>query len=231
MRKQFLHLAALSFALQAQIVFGHDVDRRVPDQRPLPQQRGQVESASDNIANRSLLAESSPATSAKPAAQAAGATTLPAPQAGATMPSQRTETINYDNWILTCREFLEGTKKRTCSATVALQRSETGQTVLALTFQLNDQGRITALLQTPTGVAITPGIELKFDKAAARKAAFDSCEPSHCLANLTADSSLIHDASISGMMTVVVQSSEGKPVNFEFPIKGFDKAYVKMTKG
>lgn len=229
MRKKYLHLAALSFVFQAQIVFGHDVDRRVLDQRPLPQ-RGPRESASDNVPNRSLLAQSSPATAAKPAPPA-GAATLPAPQSGTTLPAQRTETINYDNWILTCREFLEGTKKRTCSATVALQRSETGQIVLALTVQLNDQGRTTASLQTPTGVAITPGIELKFDKAAARKAAYDSCEPSYCVANLTADTSLIRDASVSGMMTVVVQSSEGKPVSFEFPIKGFDKAYVKMTKG
>ena len=229
MRKQYFQLAALSFALQAQIVFGHEVDRRLLDRRSLPQW-GKVESASDNVPKRSLLAQSGPATAAKPAPQA-GATTLPAPQSGTTLPAQRTETINYDNWILTCREFLEGTKKRTCSATVALQRSETGQTVLALTVQLNDQGRITASLQTPTGVAITPGIELKFDKAAARKAGFDSCEPSYCVANLTADSSLIRDASVSGMMTVVVQSSEGKPASFEFPIKGFDKAYTKMTKG
>jgi len=147
------------------------------------------------------------------------------------LPAQRTETINYENWILTCHEFLEGAKKRTCSATVAVQRTETGQTVFALSIQLSDQAKLTAVLQTPTGVAIAPGVDLKFDKTAARKATFDICEPTRCVANLVADSAFLRDASAAGTITLSVQSSDGKPVNFEFPSKGFDKAYAKMTKG
>jgi invasion protein IalB len=168
-----------------------------------------------------LLAQSYPAPSP----------TQPAAQAGAMLPSQRTETINYENWILTCREFLEGAKKRTCSATVAVQRTETGQTVLALAVQPNEQGRMTASIQIPSGVAIAPGIDVKFDKAFARKFVFDFCEPSRCSASFVADSTFIQDVSAAASVKVTLQSSDGKPVNFEFPIKGFDKAYAKMTKG
>jgi invasion protein IalB len=149
----------------------------------------------------------------------------------ATLPSQKTETINYENWILTCREFLDGPKKRNCSITVAVQKQDTNQIVLALTVQPNEQGQMVVSIQTPTGVAIAPGVELKLEKAAARKLAFDLCEPSRCSASLIADKNFVREASLAASLAVVIQSSDGKPVNFEFPIKGFDKAYAKMTGG
>jgi len=220
MRRSYSYLSAVFFALQGQAALGHELTSGLLDQRPLAPGM-ELRSAANEQPNRRLLRS----------AQAPAASPQPAPQAGATLPAQRTETINFDNWILTCREFLDGAKKRSCAATVAVQRSENGQTVFALSVQLNDQAKLSASIQTPTGVAIAPGVELKFDKTAARKAAFELCEPSRCVASLAADSAFIRDASAAGAITVSVQSSEGKPVNFEFPIKGFDKAYAKMIKG
>jgi invasion protein IalB len=156
--------------------------------------------------------------------------TAPKPGA-ATLPSQKTETINYENWILTCREFLDGPKKRSCSITVAVQKQDTNQIILALTVQPNEQGQTVVSIQTPTGVAIAPGVELKLEKAAARKLAFDFCEPSRCSASLIADKNFLREASLAASLALVIQSSDGKPVNFEFPIKGFDKAYAKMIGG
>jgi invasion protein IalB len=224
MRRPYPYLSAVFFALQGQVAFGHELASGLLDRRPLA--RGmELRSAANEQPNRRLLRfAQAPAASPQAAPQ-------PAPQAGATLPAQRTETINFDNWILTCREFLDGAKKRSCAATVAVQRSENGQTVFALSVQFNDQAKLSASIQTPTGVAITPGVELKFDKTTARKAAFEFCEPSRCVASLAADSAFIRDASAAGTIALSVQSSEGKPVNFEFPIKGFDKAYAKMIKG
>jgi invasion protein IalB len=216
MRKPYPYLSAVFLVLQGQAAFGYELTSGMPGQRPLS-----LEMAPASVANRRMVAQSNPAPTAA----------QPAPQPGATLPAQRTETINYDNWILTCREFLEGPKKRTCAATVAVQRSETGQTVFALSVQLSDQAKLTASIQTPTGVAIAPGLELKFDKTAARKVAFEICEPARCVANLVADPAFIRDASAAASITLSVQSSDGKPVNFEFPVKGFEKAYAKMTKG
>src|ERR1700760_1675045 len=57
----------------------------------------------------------------QPAPVTAQATPAP-PQAPAadTQPAERTETTNFDNWILNCREFIEGPKKRNCAMTVAV---------------------------------------------------------------------------------------------------------------
>jgi invasion protein IalB len=212
MRNQYLYLSAVIFALQGQTAFGRE-PVSMPDRHLASPAAGASE-----MPRRSTVAQ---APAAAPAA----------PPAGATLPSQRTETINYENWVLTCREFLEGAKKRNCGAAVAVQRSETGQTVFALNVQLNEQGKITVQIQTPTGVAIAPGVEVKFEKANPRKTPFDFCEPSRCVATLTTDAALIRDISAAGTVTVVMQAADGKPVNFDFPIKGFEKAYGKMTKG
>jgi len=214
MRKPFLYVSVALLALQGQGAFGHELVSGGLNQQSLPRELTNQSAA----ANRLMVAQ----TNAAPAQSAPQPSMLPA---------QRTETINYDYWILTCRELLEGPKKRSCSATVAVQRSETGQTVLALTFQPNEQGRMTATIQTPTGIAIAPGVEVRFEKAAARKLAFDVCEPSRCVASLAADAAFIHDISTAAKITVVIQAADGKPVNFELPIKGFDKAYAGMTKG
>jgi invasion protein IalB len=193
-------------ALHSQTAFGRQM---TPDIRPA------VEATSN-----SMLAQAAPP---QAAAQKPGA---------ATLPSQKTETINYENWILTCREFLDGPKKRNCSISVAVQKQDTNQIILALTVQPNEQGQMVASIQTPTGVAIAPGVELKLEKTAAvRKLAFDFCEPSRCSASLIADKNFVREASAAASLAVVIQSSDGRPVNFEFPIKGFDKAYAKMIGG
>ena len=146
MRKSYPILSAVFFALQGPTAFGHEFASRMPDQRPLSREMD-ARSGANETPNRRMLVQANPA----PAAQ-------PAPQAGATLPAQRTETINYDNWILTCREFLEGAKKRNCAATVAVQRSENGQTVFALSVQLNEQGKITASIQTPNAPPMSPSV-------------------------------------------------------------------------
>jgi invasion protein IalB len=212
MGRYYPALCLTLLALHSQSALGREIAPGTPLAPPTVAVPGR-------ISMRPMLAQASPpqATAQKPGP--------------ATLPSQKTETINYENWILTCREFLDGPKKRNCSITVAIQKQDTNQIVLALTVQPNEQGQMVASIQTPTGVAIAPGVELKLEKAAARKFMFDFCEPSRCSASLIADKNFIREASLASSLAIVIQSSDGKPVNFEFPIKGFDKAYAKMIGG
>lgn len=159
---------------------------------------------------------------AAPAPAAAATAAAPAPP-----PPQKTETINFDNWILTCREFLEGPKKRACGATVSLQKQDNNQTILVWTVQKNDAGQMLSTVQTPSGVAIAPGIDVKLEKATAHMA-FDYCEPNRCSGSLTLDKSFLKELTGAPKVTIVIQSSEGKSINFEFPIRGFDKALALM---
>jgi invasion protein IalB len=216
MRKSCVLLSAAFVALQSQVAFSYDLAQTQEPPRS---------SAPAKDTKTRTNAVSNPAVAQTTPVPAAG------PSAAATLPAERTETINFENWILTCREFLEGARKRTCAATVAVQRSENGQMVIALSIQLNEQGKITAAVQTPSGVAIAPGVDVKFEKATSRRFAFDFCEPSRCSASMPADTVFIRDVSAATSVTISLQASDGKPVNFEFPMKGFEKAYAKMTKG
>ena len=89
----------------------------------------------------SLLAQASPAPTRPPAprtpapagqppsaaAQAPGGAAQPtaaAAQAPAPQTPIRTEILNFDNWVVTCNEFAEGAKTRTCAAVLRMVQAE-----------------------------------------------------------------------------------------------------------
>lgn len=166
------------------------------------------------------------------AKQGAPAKTTPAPQpqqGSDGPPAEKTETTNFDNWILSCREFVEGPKKRSCAMTVAVRKSDTNRTVLSWTIRPNDKGQMVSIIETLPGISITPGIELKLEKGAApRKMPIEICEPNWCSGSLPMDKGFIQELATSSKASVVITSSAGQPFTFEFPINGFEKAYAKM---
>ena len=164
------------------------------------------------------------------AKQGAAAKTTPAPQQGPDgQAAEKTETTNFDNWILSCREFVEGPKKRTCAMTVAVRKSDTNRIVLSWTIRPNDKGQMVSVIETLPGISIAPGIELKLEKAGApRKMPIEICEPNWCSGSLPMDKGFIQELAISSKASVVITSSAGQPFTFEFPINGFEKAYAKM---
>jgi len=165
------------------------------------------------------VAKTTPAQSQTPAAQ-------PSPES---QPAEKTETMNIENWILTCREFVDGPKRRTCAMTVAVRKTDTNRTVLSWTVRQTDKGQFVSVIETLPGISITPGIQLKLEHGLApRKVPIEICEPNWCSGSLPMDKAFIQEVSASSKVTVVVTSSAGQPFTVEFPIKGFDKAYAKM---
>jgi invasion protein IalB len=162
----------------------------------------------------------------------AQATPSPSPSASPTpetRPAERVETINFENWILTCRELVEGPKKRSCAMTVAVNKSDTNRPVLSWTIRHTDNGQLVSVIETLPGISITPGIQLKLEKAAApRKFPIEVCEPNWCSGSLPMDKGFVQEVSASSKVTIIITSSAGQPFTFEFPIKGFEKAYAKM---
>lgn len=163
-------------------------------------------------------------------AKQAAPKTAPAPQQGSDgQPAEKTETTNFDNWILSCREFVEGPKKRTCAMTVAVRKSDTNRTVLSWTVRPNDKGQMVSIIETLPGISIVPGIEIKLDKGATpHKVPIEICEPVWCSGSLPMDKAFIQELATSSKATIVITSSAGQPFTFEFPINGFEKAYAKM---
>jgi invasion protein IalB len=141
----------------------------------------------------------------------------------------RTEISRFDGWIVTCNEFEGGSKTRGCSAQLQILQEKTNQPVFSWTIGLDDKKQLISVLQTPTGVAIAPGVELRVGKIPARKIPFATCETTRCIATTIVDAALLREMTTSPTAQAVIQGSQGNTVDFNIRMKGFDKAYAALS--
>ncbi len=168
--------------------------------------------------------------SAAPKAQAQAAPAAqPAPQPAPQPQPFKTEILNFDNWNVTCREFAEGKRKKICFAVLQIIQSNNNQVVFTWTVGSDDENRQMITFQTPTGVAITPGVELKLAKSN-RTVPYTACETGHCVASLGLDAGLVKDIAATTDAQAVIHASNGQDVQVNIPLKGFEKAYAALPK-
>lgn len=167
-----------------------------------------------------------------PTAQAAPA--QPAPQqpqtAAPSAPPQpqpvRTEITPQENWTITCRDFAD--KRRVCSAVLQVVQQQNNQVLFVWVLGKSNDGKLVSVLQTPTGVTLAPGVEVKLARGAPRKATYVNCEASRCEATLDMDDAFIRDASGSENVEATLFSNAGQGLKFTLPFKGFDKAIAAL---
>jgi invasion protein IalB len=135
---------------------------------------------------------------------------------------QRTEILNFDGWVATCREFTDKTKGRVCSAQIEAQQSN--NVVFVWTVSANEAKQFASVFQVPTGLLIGPGVEVRMAKANPRTVPFTSCEPGRCTASVVMDNNFIRDAQATENAEVVIRAVTGNNVQFNIPMKGFEKA-------
>jgi invasion protein IalB len=166
---------------------------------------------------------------AGPKPEAAPAQAQPAAAPAQQVPA-RTEILRFDNWIVTCNEFAEGPHTRTCSALLQILQQDTNQTVFAWTIALDNSKQMVTVLQTPSGVAIPPGVELRMGKIPTRKVPFASCDPGRCIATMPMDAGLQHEIVAVPTTEAIIQGSQGNTVQFTIQMKGIDKALAALAK-
>jgi invasion protein IalB len=181
-------------------------------------------------------AQGAPRNSAQaPAAQApaAQAPAAPAQQQPSPPPPQiptRTEILNFENWVVTCNEFAEGPRTRVCTALLRILQQNTNQVVFSWTLAMDNNKQLITVMETPTGVAIPPGVELRIGKSPARKIPFASCDSGRCVATATMDANLLREMTASPTAEAVIQGSQGNTVQFNIQMNGFDKAYTVLSR-
>jgi invasion protein IalB len=143
----------------------------------------------------------------------------------------RTETLNLDNWQVTCQEFVNPTR-RNCSAILQLlqanQQTNTATVVVQWVIQLAD-GVMNATVQTPTGVLIGPGIELKAGRAQ-RKFAYNRCDQQRCDFNFTIDDALSRDLAAADTAEFLLRNGQNAPVALNVPMKGYERAIQALRR-
>jgi invasion protein IalB len=141
----------------------------------------------------------------------------------------RTEILNFENWAVTCNEFTDPKAKR-CSALLQILQQNTSQVVFTWTVAMDDRKQLVAVMQTPTGVVIQPGVELRIGKLPAQKIPFASCDTGRCVASATVDANLLREMTTSPTAEAVIQGSGGNTVQFNIQMKGFDRAYAVLSR-
>jgi invasion protein IalB len=149
-----------------------------------------------------------------------------APAAATDQGPQRTETIVYDSWTVTCREG--GNVKRTCSTTLQLIDQEKRQVLLSWIMGRTAEGTLMTFLQTPTGVQIQKGVELKVENSAIRKLNYILCEPGRCEASTAMDDSMVREVTAGSNATATIYATDGRGISFNIPIKGAGKAIAAL---
>lgn len=175
----------------------------------------------------------------QPAAPPAAAPSAPSAEPAAAPPAapaplvpSRTEILNFENWAVTCNEFADGAHPRRCSALLQVMQQNTNQNtnqvVFTWTVGMDDRKQMIAVMQTPTGVVIAPGVELKIGKVT-QTIPFTSCDSGRCIVSTLVDANLLREMTTSPTAEVVIQGSQGA-VRFNIQMKGFDRANAVLTK-
>ena len=195
--------------------------------RPAP--RALLCSAALMLASGGALAQQRPATAPSgqrtaPAAAPAQPAQAAPQQPNGTAQAQpvRTEIVPHDNWTTTCREFAD--KRRSCSAVLQVVQQNNNQVLFVWVLGKNNEGKLISILQTPTGVTLAPGVDVKLSRGGTRKATFINCDNARCEASLDMDDSFLREASASDSVEATLYSNVGQGVKFTLPFKGFDKA-------
>jgi invasion protein IalB len=189
-----------------------------PARAPRLPTTGQVTPAATNPAAENSRVQNAPQTNAGQAAQAP-----------AQVPT-RTEILNFENWAVTCNEFADGPKAKRCSALLQILQQNTNQIVFTWTVALDDRKQLVAIMQTPTGVVIPPGVELRVGKLPSQKVPFASCDPGRCIATTTVDANLLREMTTAPTAEAIIQGSQGNTVQFNIQLKGFDRAYAVLSR-
>jgi invasion protein IalB len=155
---------------------------------------------------------------------------------------QRVETIKFDSWIVTCRDTVGGTAKKTCGASLKAMSQDRRELLLNWELGLNKDGHFITAIYVPPFLAIKKGdqsvggplliqngVELKFGNGPARRISYLWCGPKQCLAEALIDDAFVKDALANTMATITVHTAGGGSVPIEIPITGIDKA-ISLTR-
>jgi invasion protein IalB len=171
-------------------------------------------------AGENVRAQSAAEANGSPAAQAPAPSQIPA----------RTEILNFENWSVTCNEFADAPRAKRCSALLQILQQNTNQVVFTWTVAMDEHKQLVAIMQTPTGVVIPPGVELKVGKSPAQKIPFASCDPGRCVATAPVDANLVREMTTSPTAEAIIQGSQGNTVQFNIQMRGFDRAYAVLSR-
>lgn len=155
----------------------------------------------------------------------------PAETPAAPVKIKRTETVNADNWTITCSLPDQPNAKWRCGADMKLAQTENNVQRIVFTWTIADQdGKLLSVVAVPPGVLIGPGVQMRLSDKDARKMVYSLCQPDHCEAALPLDDDLQKALIAAPTVEYSVVATNGATVKFNANTKGIEEAISAIAK-
>lgn len=140
----------------------------------------------------------------------------------------KTETMNFDSWVVGCDTLSTNTKR--CFARQSIVNDKSKQLMVTLTVGPNPKGEAHLDVQVPTSTSIPEGVTLKLDPGGEVKLPIMFCEPASCVASVPFDAAL--SAKLQGATKATVQwaSLQAGEIKVDFALKGAKEAVAALAK-
>lgn len=175
-------------------------------------------------APQQAAASNAPAANAPAARPAAGGNQAAAP-AG---PVQWTNTGTFGSWQVRCQTGSGAPK--ICTAVLEVIDSKNKQVLMAWVIGPDQKGGMQTVLQTPSGVLVGNGIDMKLTNAPVRHINYLSCLPQQCTAVTPMDEAFLKETLAAPKADITVYAANGKSLAFGIPVTGIDKALAAIKK-
>jgi len=143
---------------------------------------------------------------------------------------QRIETVIYDSWRVICRDVVGVKDKKNCTAILQVAEPKQKRVVFTWVLGYDNKGTLTAVFQTPVGVQLLRGLELKLGQAQVRRVSYITCSSRICEAVTPMNAVLLKEAMASKTATATAYAMNGRGVQFSINMKGFDKAIEALQQ-
>jgi invasion protein IalB len=178
---------------------------------------------------KSSTAPSTPPAPAVDAAQAPTPTparTAPAPVQG----QPQWVTVATDgSWEVRCQSPAPATGSA-CTAVLQIVEKKSGNVLFAWIVGAPAKNGPVTTFETPTGVLIPSGIEVKLGESPARRVNYTACMPQHCSGDMPMDEGIVKQMSAGGKASVAIVAADGRGVEFSMSLAGFEKAFAAISK-
>jgi invasion protein IalB len=156
-------------------------------------------------------------------AQPAEAAQPPAPP-----PLQWTTVGTFGSWEARCAT--PAGQAKICTAVLQVIDNRSKNTLMAWIVGPDDKGAMQSVFQTPTGIMVANGVEVKLGNAPMRKIGYQSCGAQQCIASAPMNDAFIKEVVAAQKADVTLTALNGRALNFGIPVTGLDKALAAIKK-
>ncbi len=135
----------------------------------------------------------------------------------------------FGSWEARCTTP-PGRTTQLCTTVLQIINNQNKNVLMSWIVGPDEKGALQSIFQTPTGVMIANGVDIKIGNAAARKVSYQSCNPQQCTASGSMNDAFVKEIMAAERANVTLTAANDQALNFGIPVAGFDKALAAIKK-